>query len=116
MISVRELADVGIVVIEPGVRLTLSNAHEFVRIVQTVPVGFGPSVIVNLEQTVAVDSAGVGALVNARNHIKKVSGSFALAGLRPEIQRTFQLMNLYQVFDIYEDEVLARKHMIARKG
>jgi anti-sigma B factor antagonist len=115
MIAVDEIADAGITIIEPGKRLTSENANEFLRIVQTAPTTFAPAVIVKLGQTTLIDSAGVGALVKALKHVKEVSGRFVLAELRPEIHRAFQLMNLNQVFDIYETEALARASLTARR-
>jgi anti-sigma B factor antagonist len=115
MISVRELAESGVTVIEPGPRLTLENAHELLKVVQTIPATIAPSIIVNMEQTSIVDSSGVGALVTAMRHLRKVNGGFALVGLRPEILRSFRLMNLHQVFDIYETETLARQQLSERR-
>lgn len=116
MISVRELVDTGVIIIEPGQRLTLETAQELSKAVQSVPTSIAPAIIVNMEQTTVVDSSGVGALVNAMKHIKKSNGSFVLVGLRPEIQRSFRLMNLHQVFDMYETESLAQQHMKDRRS
>lgn len=115
MISVVEIADAGITIIDPGSHLTLENASELTRIVHGVPSTFSPAVIIDLTQTSMVDSTGIGSLVTSMKHIKAVSGSFALAGLRPEIQRTFHLMNLYQVFDVFDTQALARKQITVRK-
>jgi anti-anti-sigma factor len=114
MISIRELADAGVTVIEPGPRLTLENAQEFVKLVYALPSKIAPSIIVNLEGTMVVDSSGVGALVNVLKYVHAVKGKFALVGLRPDIQRSFRLMNLHQVFDIHESETLARQQMSGR--
>jgi anti-anti-sigma factor len=65
--------------------------------------------------TSVLDSSGVGMLVNARKHIQALNGDLALAALRPEVYRMLQLMNLHQLFDIFETEALAEKHLAARK-
>ena len=114
MIAVENVTDAG-VVIELGKRLTSQNTNEFMQIIRTVPVAFAPTVIVKMGETTLVDSAGVGALVQALKHLTKVNGRFALAELRPEIHRAFQLMNLQQVFDIYETEALARASLTSRR-
>jgi anti-sigma B factor antagonist len=115
MISVVEIADAGITLVEPDERLTLENAHELLHVVKTASASLAPTVIVNMERTAIVDSSGVGALVKAMKLVQGVSGKFALAGLRPELHRTFQLMNLHQVFDIYETETLARASLIGKR-
>lgn len=74
-----------------------------------------PMIIVNMVQTAVVDSSGVGALVSAMKYLRAVNGGFVLAELRPEILRSFRLMNLHQVFDIYETEMLARQQLKERR-
>jgi anti-sigma B factor antagonist len=114
MIAIRELVDSGCTIVEPGMRLTLENSSELLNIVQSISTGIAPALIVNLEQTEVIDSSGVGALVNSLKHIQKRNGTFVLAGLRPEILHMFQLMNLHQVFDIFETEDLAQKQLTSR--
>jgi anti-sigma B factor antagonist len=115
MIAIREHVDSGVTIIEPGSRLTLQNAQELLKAVEAIPTTIAPSVIVNMEQTSIVDSSGIGALVQVMKHVRRMNGGFALAVLRPEILRSFRLMNLHQVFDIYETEALARQQLIERK-
>lgn len=114
MISVRELADVGVTVIEPGEFLTLGNSEQFLKAIFEIPTHIAPAVIVNMEHTRIVDSSGVGALVTAMHHVRSMSGVFALAALRSEVRRTFHLMNLNQVFDMFDTEVLAQKQITKR--
>ena len=115
MISVRELADKGLTVIEPGSRLTLDNAAELLNLVQDFPRTISPILIVNMRQLKIVDSSGVGALVNAQKHMHTINGSFALVALRPEIDRMFRMMNLHNVFEMYDSEELAYKDMTAQR-
>jgi anti-sigma B factor antagonist len=114
MIAVREVVESGIVVVEPGPRLTLENAGEVLKIVKGVMPTVRPTIIINMAATTVLDSSGVGMLVNARKHIQALNGDFALAELRPEVHRMLQLMNLHQLFDIFETVPLAEKHFAAR--
>jgi anti-anti-sigma factor len=114
MIVMRDLGEIGATVIEPGPQLKLDNAQDFLKAVRTIPAVISPCVIVNMEKTSFVDSSGIGALVNALKHVRGLNGQFVLAGLRPEILRSFHLMNLHQVFDIYESEELARQQLKER--
>ena len=115
MISVREHMDSGVTVIEPGPRLTLENSQEILDTILAVPVAISPAIVVNLERTTMIDSTGIGTLVNAMKHFRSMKGSLVLAGLRPEILRSFRLMNLHQVFDIYDTETLARQQLNGRR-
>lgn len=115
MISVREHMDAGVTVVEPGPRLTLVHAQEILDAILAVPVAISPTIIVNLERTTIIDSSGIGTLVNAMKHIRSMKGNLVLAGLRPEILRSFRLMNLHQVFDIYDSEALARQQLNGRR-
>lgn len=114
MVAIRNLAESGTTVIEPGPRLSGDNAREFLQAVLGLPPVMSPTVVVNMQQTTLVDSTGIGVLVQAMKHVQKVNGTFALTGLREEILRSFHLMNLHQVFSIYATEALAHKHLRSR--
>ena len=113
--TIRELTDADLMVIEPGKRLTLANAQELISAVQSLPRGVAPTIVVNMEHVEVVDSAGIGSMVKAQKYIQGIGGTFCLASLRPEIRRMFQMMNLHQVFEMYETVELARKHFSARR-
>lgn len=113
MITVRELADTGITIVEAGQRVTLETVRDFAKALEAAAAVPLPMIIVNMERTTMVDSSGVGALVLSLKQIKKAGGRFVLAALQPAVRRAFHLMNLYQVFEIFETEELARKHLLA---
>lgn len=116
MIAVREVIESGIFVIEPGPRLTLENAKELLNIVQGVAPSVRPRIIVNMKATAILDSSGVGMLVSAQKHIRELNGTLALAELRPEILRMLQLMNLHQLFDIFDTQELAERHCTSSRN
>jgi anti-sigma B factor antagonist len=91
-----------VTVVHAGAQLTMENAHELLRLVQAVPTGLSPRVVVNLEQTRAMDSTGVGALVSSMRYVRQQHGGFALTNLSPELQRMFHLMNLDDVLVVYD--------------
>ncbi len=113
MIAVRELAETGITVVEPGQRVTLETVGEFGKALDAAAAVPLPMIIVNMERTKIVDSSGVGALVHSMKQIKQAGGRFVLSSLQHDVRRAFHLMNLYQVFEIFETEELARKHLLA---
>lgn len=112
--TIRELVDAGLILIEPGRQLTAANAQELMGAVQSVPRGAAPVIVVNMEHVGVVDSAGIGSMVKAQKHVQAVGGTLCLAGLQPQIHRMFQMMNLHHVFEIFETVELARKQFSAR--
>ncbi len=113
--TIRELADAGLILIEPDGHLTLTNAQELMRAVQSVPRGAAPVIVVNMEHVGVVDSAGIGAMVKAQKYVRAIGGTLCLAGLRPEIHRMFQMMNLHHVFEMFETVELVRKQFSTRR-
>ncbi len=113
MVSIRELEETGIIVIEPGDQLSVQAAEEVLKAVQALPAG-GSSVIINMAKTRTIDRPGVSGLMKVMKHTKQGGGSFALAALQPPVYRMLTSMSLNRVLDIYETESLAQKNMISR--
>jgi anti-anti-sigma factor len=104
-----------VTVVDAGVQLTMDNAHELLRLVQAMPAGFAPRVVVNMERTRAMDSTGVGALVSSMRYVRQRSGEFALTNLSPELKRMFRLMNLDTVLVVCKT-VAAAEHHVTREA
>ena len=103
-----------ITVVDAGPQLTMENAHELLRLVQAVPAGVSPRVVINMHQTRVMDSTGVGALVSSMRYVRQQNGRFALSNLCPEIQRMFHLMNLNGVLVVYESVEVASQRLAAQ--
>jgi anti-sigma B factor antagonist len=116
MIIENELAKTGLTVFEPGARLTIENAHELSKAIQSLSTEFPPKILVNMQQTRMVDGSGLGALVSVMKHIRQMSGSFAMSNLSPEIQRLFHLMNLHQVFEVFDTAEAAAYQLSERRN
>jgi anti-sigma B factor antagonist len=112
MIRLREFTDSDLIVVEPGERLTIDNAHELTALIRTVSPQIAPSMIIDLGRTSFIDSTGIGALVNLQKHVQQLNGRCAIVCPSPKILRMFQLMNLHHVFDLFESVELAA-HQIA---
>lgn len=110
MMTIEEHAHSGILILDPGERLTLEHGEELLTAIQSATREYAPIVVVNLHNTRVVDSMGIGVLVKSLKHVSSVGGRLCLAGLRPELLRTFQLMNLHHVFEMFESVDLACKH------
>lgn len=114
MVSIRELGETGIIVIEPGDQLSFQAAEEVLKAVQAIPSAVGPSVIINMGKTRTIDRPGVSGLMKVMKHTKQAGGNFALAALQPTVYRMLTSMSLDRVIDIFETESLAQKNMISR--
>jgi anti-sigma B factor antagonist len=100
-----------VTVVDAGPQLTMENAHELLRLIQAVPPGLSPRVVVDMRQTRVMDSTGVGALVSSMRYIRQQQGGFALTNLSPEIQRMFHLMNLDNVLAVYDSVEAAAQRL-----
>lgn len=103
-----------VTVVEAGPQLTMENAHELLRLIQAVPGGVSPQVVINMCRTRVMDSTGVGALVSSMRYIRQQNGGFALTNLSPELQRMFHLMNLDGVLAVYESVEVASRRLAAQ--
>lgn len=115
MSIVNEFKESDLLVFKPGTRLTIENAHELLKTVQSLSTAFPPRMVVNMQQTRKVDSSGLRALVSGMKHIRQMNGRFVISNLSPDIQRMFHLMNLYQVFEVF-DTVQAASDQLSERG
>jgi anti-sigma B factor antagonist len=102
-----------VTVVDAGPQLTMENAHELLRLIQAVPPGLSPRVVVNMHRTRVMDSTGVGALVSSMRYVRQQQGGFALTNLSPELQRMFHVMNLDGVLAVYESVEVATQRLSA---
>ncbi len=114
MVSVREVGETGIIVIEPGDQLSFQAAEDVLKAVQTISPAVARSVIINMEKTRTIDRPGVSGLMKVMKHTTQGGGHFALAALQPPVYRMLTSMSLNRVIDIFETESLAQKNMISR--
>ncbi len=114
MVSIRELGETGIIVVEPGAQLSFQTAAEVLKAVQADPSTVGQSVIINMKKTSIIDRSGVSGLMKVMKHTTQAGGHFALVALQPSVHRMLNSMSLNRVIDIYETESLAQRNMITR--
>lgn len=106
--------DAPVTVVDAGPQLTMENAHELLHLIQAVPAGLSPRVVVDMNRTRVMDSTGVGALVSSMRYVRHQNGGFALTNLCPEIKRMFHLMNLDGVLTVYESVEVASQRLAAQ--
>ncbi|MDF3128258.1 STAS domain-containing protein [Kiritimatiellaeota bacterium B1221] len=60
-------------------------------------------VIVDLQQTTAIDSAGLGLLIAMYKQIQAQGGELVLCSMNKKVRMVFQLTRVHQIFSIYDD-------------
>jgi anti-sigma B factor antagonist len=66
----------------------------------------GRRVLVDLQQVTAVDAAGLGALLSARNLLADGGGRIELLNPGPRVRHLMTLTNLFSVFEVVETDVV----------
>ncbi|NWF61325.1 MAG: STAS domain-containing protein [Fischerella sp.] len=96
-----------ITVIRPQGSLNAANALEFERDLTTaLAQNRSSSLVVDLEQVEALDSAGLLALVSALKLAQSLGRRFSLCSVSPPIRIIFELTQLDRVFEIFEGTAL----------
>jgi anti-anti-sigma factor len=96
-----------ITVIRPQGSLNAANALEFERDLTTaLTQNRSSSLVVDLEQVEALDSAGLLALVSALKLAQSLGRRFSLCSVSPPIRIIFELTQLDRVFEIFEGTAL----------
>jgi anti-sigma B factor antagonist len=78
---------------------TAGDAKEEIR---KVILGGKNNIIINLENVMYIDSAGLGTLVSALKTAKEMGGNVWLAGLTAQVKMVIELTRLHQVFNVYD--------------
>jgi anti-sigma B factor antagonist len=59
--------------------------------------------VVDLSGVSYIDSAGLGAVIEAMQEVEAYGGKFALAGMQETVRSIFKMLRLDQVFSIFPD-------------
>jgi len=59
--------------------------------------------VVDLSRVSYIDSAGLGAVIEAMREVEAYGGKFAVAGLQETVRSIFKMLKLDQVFSIFPD-------------
>jgi anti-sigma B factor antagonist len=60
--------------------------------------------VVDLEELPYIDSSGIGAVVNALRQANKVGGTVKLVKPAPFVAKTFKMVGILPLFEVYESE------------
>ena len=64
-------------------------------------------ILLNLGDVSYIDSSGLGELISAFTSVKKGGGELKLLNLTRKVRDLMEIVKLYTVFDIYDDEASA---------
>jgi anti-anti-sigma factor len=93
----------GVIIIAIDDRLDVVTGPELKRKIESL-VGEGKNkVVIDLEDTVFIDSSGCGALVAALRIITANSGDLKIANPSDHAKHLFESTRLYRVFQVFED-------------
>jgi len=104
--KIRQVNDV--LVIELSGRITVGDGSVMLRDrIRKELAGGRKRILINLGDVSYIDSSGLGELISAFTSAKKGGGELKLLNLTKKIRDLMEIVKLYTVFDIYDDEASA---------
>jgi len=88
-------------------RLVLEEVHTFRGIVENTLSSGSASLVINLEHVNYIDSAGLGALIEAHRTTLAKGGRLKLCNLGPNFRQALQYARLLNIFDTFSSEAAA---------
>ncbi len=80
---------------------------ELKTIIQTLLLDNTLKIVINLECVGSMDSTGVGVIVYVLKRIRRAGGDLKLCAPTGDVRKTFQLLKLDRIIDIFDDITLA---------
>jgi anti-sigma B factor antagonist len=98
----------GVIVIELSGRITLGDGSVLLRDQIREELAKGKEqILLNLADVSYMDSSGLGELISAYTSVKNRGGEVKLLNLTRRVRDLTEIVKLYTVFDIYDDEASA---------
>jgi anti-sigma B factor antagonist len=105
-VSIRQIN--GITVLDLNGRITLEEGSMVLRDTVRELLGQGQKkILLQLGEVTAIDSSGIGELVNAYTTVRAQGGELKLLNLSEKVQDLLQITKLHMVFDISGEEAAA---------
>jgi anti-sigma B factor antagonist len=107
--------DSGVAVVELEGAITLGNGLELLRdmVTRALDEGF-PNVLLDLENVVNIDSAGLGEMVSLHALAAARAGDVKLVHLQKKVRGVMQITKLLTIFEAFEDERQAIHSFVRR--
>ncbi|MGN0205443.1 MAG: anti-sigma factor antagonist [Coprococcus sp.] len=95
----------GILTIEPGEEIDHHRAEMIIRYAENLIRQRRVSILIfDLEETVFMDSAGVGMMIGLYREMKMCGGAVGIIHMHKSIRRIYQMAGLQRIICCYEDE------------
>ena len=105
-----------VLVIELSGRLTVGDGSVMLRDrIRKELAGGRKRILINLGDVSYIDSSGLGELISAFTSTTKSGGELKLLNLTKKIRDLMEIVRLYTIFDIYDNEGLALASFSARQ-
>ncbi len=85
-------------------RLDLTSASSLKEISKEVLAANAKKMILNMDKVDFINSSGLGALVSILKEVRNSQGSMRLTNLAPYVKEIFDITQLTNIFEIYQDE------------
>ncbi|MBT2512613.1 STAS domain-containing protein [Arthrobacter sp. ISL-30] len=82
-------------------RLNMVAAPKLREVVAEVVAAGSSKVVVNLEETVFMDSSGLGALIGCLKAARQAGGDLRISGVQPQVRMVLELTNMDRVLTSY---------------
>ncbi|MCZ9883039.1 STAS domain-containing protein [Arthrobacter sp. B2a2-09] len=82
-------------------RLNMVSAPKLREVVAEVVAGGASRVVVNLEDTVFMDSSGLGALIGCLKAARQAGGDLRISGVQAQVKMVLELTNMDRVLTSY---------------
>ena len=100
----------GVTIVDCSGRITLGEGSVILKDVVRELLSKGQTkILLNLKDVNYIDSSGIGELISACTAVRKQGGDVKLLNLTKKGHDVFQITNLYDVFDVQDDEAGAIK-------
>ena len=106
-ISQRSVQNVCVLDIDGPITLGADGSERLTDKVRSVLQSGEKQVLLNLSGVAYIDSAGLGALVNAYTTVKKQGGALKLVGVTKKLKDLLVITKLSTVFDSFDTEAAA---------
>lgn len=109
MITLTSTSEKDVTVVESTGRLTMATASDLTAVIDKAITDGAPKVIIDLAQTVFVDSTGLGALVSGLRRAREAGGDLRIVAPSEQVSTVLSLTNLDRVLFPFPDVEAARR-------
>lgn len=88
-------------------RLNMVAAPKLRELVTAMVASGNSRIVVNLEETVFMDSSGLGALIGCLKAARQAGGDLRISGVQPQVKMVLELTNMDRVLAAYESPEMA---------